>query len=134
MNQIIQQIEKEHINKISFLDKHSNLHVGDDIIVRIQIPTEGKSTSSRTQKFIGRLIGIKNRLSSACTFKVLKLEGTKVIRIFSLYSPLIEIDVKTQGHARRSKLNYLINRTGKSLRIKTKRVTLKSSLKNKSKN
>ena len=127
MNQIIQQINKEHINTISSPNKHELLHVGDDIIVNIKILADknAKNTNSRIQKFVGRVIGVKNRLSPSCTFKVLKLEGTKVIRIFSLYSPLISIEIKTPGHSRRAKLNYLIKQSGKALRIRTKKIPKK---------
>lgn len=127
MNQIIQQIEREFISKINATNKYENLNVGDDIIVNVKIPAEkgAKNTNSRLQKFTGRLIGFRNRLSTGGTFKVLKLEGTKVVRTFSLYSPLISIDVKTRGYARRAKLNYLIKQSGKALRIRTKKVAKK---------
>lgn len=127
MNQIIQQIEKEFITKINATNKYENLNVGDDIIVNVKIPAEkgAKNTNTRIQKFAGRLIGFRNRLSTACTLKVLKLEGTKVIRTFSLYSPLISIEVKTKGYARRAKLNYLIKQSGKALRIRIKKVAKK---------
>jgi large subunit ribosomal protein L19 len=119
MNQLIQQIEREHIRKISSLDKYKNFNVGDDIIVNITIMGE---KGSRIQKFTGRCIGIRNKLSSRATFKVLKLEGTKVVRSFPLYSPLISIEVKTKGYARRAKLNYLIAKSGKALRIRMPKI------------
>lgn len=127
MNQIIQQIEGDFIKKIGATDKYKNLNVGDDIIVNVKIPAEkgAKNTAGRIQKFAGRLIGFRNRLSTGATFKVLKLEGTKVIRTFSLYSPLISLEVKTKGYARRAKLNYLINQSGKALRIRIKKVAKK---------
>ena len=127
MNQIIQKIEREFITSINATGKYENLNVGDDIIVNIKIPAEkgAKNTSGRIQKFSGRLIGFRNRLSTGGTFKVLKLEGTKVIRTFSLYSPLISVDVKTKGYARRAKLNYLIEQSGKALRIRIKKTAKK---------
>jgi ribosomal protein L19 len=126
MNQIIQQIERDQINKISNSNK-KNFKVGDDIIVSIYIPPEkgSKSTVGRTQKITGRCIGIRNEKSTGCSFKVLKLEGTKSVFIFNLYSPLISVNVKTSGYARRAKLNYLKERSGKGLRIRTKKVAKK---------
>jgi ribosomal protein L19 len=128
MNQIIQQIERDHINKISIANK-KNFKVGDDIIVSIYIPSEkgAKSNGGRTQKIIGRCIGIRNEKSTGCTFKVLKLEGTKSVSIFHLYSPLISVAVKTVGYARRAKLNYLIGKSGKALRIRIPKIAKKTN-------
>lgn len=128
MNQLIQQIEKEHLSIIQKENnnKAKNFNVGDDVIVSVTIPAStekgARNQNNRVQNITGRCIGIRNKSSSAATFKLLKLDGTKVIMVFSLYSPLISVTVKTAGYARRAKLNYLIARTGKALRIRTKKV------------
>jgi len=119
MHQLIQQIEKEHILQMSSSIKSQGFNVGDDIIVNIKIPDKN---GFRIQKFTGRCIGIKNKCSTSCSFKVLKLEGTKVVRLFPLHSPLISVDLKTKGYVRRAKLNYLIKQSGKALRIRTPKI------------
>ncbi|MEA3247616.1 MAG: 50S ribosomal protein L19, partial [Gemmatimonadota bacterium] len=58
------------------------------------------------------------------TFTVRKISnGVGVERIFPLHSPMLEsISVVRRGRVRRAKLFYLRNVTGKSARIKEKRV------------
>lgn len=120
MNQLIQKIEKQHIESLGFSQKRFNFKVGDDIVVKIKVPDKN---GFRIQNFTGRCIAIKSPISSGSNFTVIKHQGTKVIRIFPMFSPLIEgVEVKTVGYARRAKLYYLKNRSGKSARIREPKI------------
>lgn len=120
MNQLIQQIGREHIARINPINKNDNFNVGDDVAVQVAY---GKTPNvTRSQIFEGRCIGIRNRNSTSATIKVLKLGSIKVIRIFPIYSPSVKITVATKGYARRAKLNYLQYKTGKQARIRIKKI------------
>jgi large subunit ribosomal protein L19 len=74
----------------------------------------------RVQVFEGLVIGVHRGHSPTDTsFTVRRISsGVGVERVFPLHSPLIEkIEVKKVAKVRRSKLNFLRGRTGKSARI-----------------
>ena len=87
-------------------------NVGDSVRVHT-IVKEGEK--ERVQIFTGIVIGRKGTLLSA-TFTVRRISyGEGVERVFPLHSPRIEkIVVEQAGSVRRSKLNYLRDRTGKA--------------------
>lgn len=112
---IRQEIEKEIIP----IDRKINFAIGDTVKVHYKI-TEG--TRERIQIFEGIVIAIDNKGISK-TFTVRKISfDVGVERIFPFYSPKIaKIEVMRQGKARRAKLYFLRDRTGKSAKLREDR-------------
>ena len=93
---------------------------GDTVTVTIKIKEGNKE---RLQSFQG--VVIQRRGSGATeTFTVRKMaSGVGVERIFPIPSPFIEkIEVNKRGKVRRARIYYLRERTGKSARIKERRL------------
>ena len=115
---VIQQLEKEEIARLSANKAIPEFSPGDTVIVNVNV-VEG--TRKRVQAYEGVVIGKRNRgLNSS--FVVRKISsGEGVERTFQLYSPSIaSIEVKRRGDVRRAKLYYLRDRSGKSARIREK--------------
>ena len=95
---------------------------GDNITVNYKV-VEGNKT--RIQGFKGDVIKRQGNGHTA-TFTVRKIsDGVGVERTFPLFSPNIEsIELNKAGRVRRAKLYFLRNRSGKSARIKEKRMAL----------
>ncbi|MCK5903442.1 MAG: 50S ribosomal protein L19 [Cocleimonas sp.] len=113
MNNIIQQLEAEQMNK-----EIPVFNPGDTVIVQVRVK-EGER--ERLQAFEGVVIGIKNRgMNSAFTVRKIS-HGEGVERVFQTYSNVIaSIEVKRRGDVRRAKLYYLRGLTGRAARIKEK--------------
>ncbi len=94
--------------------------IGDTVDVHCIILEGDKS---RTQIFSGTVIG-RNGGGSTEMFTVRRIvAGEGVERKFPVHSPRIaRIEVKRSGVVRRAKLNYLRDRSGKSTRLKERRV------------
>lgn len=115
---IIEQINKEQIEKLTAGKTIPSFRAGDSIRVLVKV-VEG--TRERMQSFEGVVIAKKNRGINS-SFKVRKISnGEGVERLFHLYSPNIQIEVIKHGRVRRAKLYYLRERTGKSARIAEKK-------------
>ena len=115
---IIEQIEKEQINKLTENKTIPAFRSGDTVRVLVKV-VEG--SRERTQTYEGVVIAKKNRGINS-SFKVRKISnGEGVERLFHLYSPNIQIEVVKHGKVRRAKLYYLRERTGKSARIAEKK-------------
>ena len=93
---------------------------GDNITVDYKI-VEG--TKSRIQSFKGDVIK-RQGTGFTQTFTVRKIsDGVGVERVFPLFSPHIDgIKINKSGRVRRAKLFYQRERSGKSARIKEKRM------------
>lgn len=93
---------------------------GDNVTVNYKIIEGGKE---RIQSFRGDVIKIQGQ-GATSTFTVRKIsDGVGVERLFPFYSPNVEsITLNKSGKVRRSKLFYLRERSGKSARIKEKRM------------
>lgn len=93
---------------------------GDNVTVDYKIVEGNKE---RIQSFRGNVIK-RQGTGRTATFTVRKIsDGIGVERLFPLYSPHIaEIKVNKVGRVRRAKLYYLRERSGKSARIREKRV------------
>src|SRR5580698_50029 len=104
---LIEKIESEQVKTNTPAFK-----VGDSVKVHSRVREGDKE---RTQVFAGTVIGKKGR-GLNLQFTVRRISyGEGVERIFPVNSPRIEkIEVETAGTARRSKLNYLRDRKGKS--------------------
>lgn len=97
-----------------------NFKAGDNVTVNYRI-VEG--SKERIQSFKGDVIKRQGEGGTA-SFTVRKMSnGIGVERLFPVFSPNIEsIKVHKVGKVRRAKLYFLRERSGKSARIKEKRV------------
>ena len=115
---IIEQIEKEQIKKLTENKTIPAFRAGDTVKVLVKV-IEG--SRERMQTYEGVVISKKNRGINS-SFKVRKISnGEGVERLFHLYSPNIQIELIKHGKVRRAKLYYLRQRTGKSARIAEKK-------------
>jgi large subunit ribosomal protein L19 len=112
---IIQQLEKEQLAKLSAGKDIPDFEPGDTLIVNVKV-VEGERT--RIQAYEGICIGRSGRGVNE-NFTVRKISyGEGVERVFPLYSPMIDsIKLMRRGKVRRAKLYYLRARRGKSARI-----------------
>ncbi|HSM58025.1 MAG TPA: 50S ribosomal protein L19 [Candidatus Sulfomarinibacteraceae bacterium] len=97
------------------------LRVGDDVTIHLRI-VEGDR--ERTQLVRGTIIKMPGSGNSASvTVRRIAANGIGVERTFLLRSPLIDkIEVHRHAHVRRARLYYLRDRTGKSARLREKRL------------
>ena len=95
---------------------------GDNITVNYKIQEGNKE---RIQSFKGDVIKRQGEGGTA-TFTVRKIsDGIGVERLFPIFSPNIEsIVLNKVGRVRRAKLYFLRERSGKSARIKEKRMAV----------
>ena len=122
---IMEIVEQAYIKK-----GRLEFRVGDTVNVSVRI-VEGQK--ERTQVFTGTVISRKGRgINEMFTVRrVVNNEGVE--RIFPVNSPqVLDVKVIRSGHVRRSKLYYLRDRIGKSVRLKDKRRGLPSSAAKKS--
>ena len=112
---LIQQLEKEQVAKLSAGKDRPDFAPGDTVIVNVKVK-EGERV--RVQAYEGVCIGRSGRGLNE-NFTVRKISyGEGVERVFPLHSPMIDsIKVVRRGKVRRAKLYYLRGRRGKSARI-----------------
>jgi large subunit ribosomal protein L19 len=112
---IIQELEKEQMAKLSAGKEIPDFGPGDTIVVNVKV-VEGDRT--RVQAYEGVCIGRSGGGLNE-NFTVRKISyGEGVERVFPLYSPAVDsIQVLRRGKIRRAKLYYLRERRGKSARI-----------------
>jgi large subunit ribosomal protein L19 len=112
---LIQQLEKEQVAKLSAGKEIPDFGPGDTVLVNYKV-VEGER--ARIQAYEGVCIG---RAGSGLNenFTVRKISyGEGVERVFPLYSPMIDsIKIVRRGKVRRAKLYYLRGRRGKAARI-----------------
>ena len=98
---------------------------GDNITVNYKIIEGNKE---RIQSFKGDVIK-RQGTGATATFTVRKIsDGVGVERLFPFFSPNIEsIVLNKTGRIRRSKLYYQRSRSGKSARIKEKRLAMEDT-------
>lgn len=115
---LIQQLEKEQLDKVTQGKNIPDFAPGDTLRVNVKI-VEG--TNERVQAFEGVCIAKKNRgLHSSFTVRKIS-HGEGVERVFPTYSPRLDsIELVRRGDVHRSKLYYLRERSGKSARIREK--------------
>ncbi len=121
---IIQQLEKEQIERLTRERTIPEFRAGDTVRVLVRV-IEGNR--ERVQAFEGVVIARRNRgINSSFTVRKISY-GEGVERVFPLYSPRIEqIEVVRRGRVRRAKLYYLRERRGKAARIAELRQTPQS--------
>ena len=116
---IIEQIEREEIEKLTIGKDIPAFDPGDTVRVQVRV---AEGARERLQAFEGVCIARSNRgLNSSFTLRKISY-GDGVERVFQLYSPLIHgIELVRRGDVRRAKLYYLRGRRGKAARIAEKR-------------
>jgi large subunit ribosomal protein L19 len=112
---LIQELEKEQVAKLSAGKDIPDFQPGDTLIVNVKV-VEGERT--RVQAYEGVCIGRAGHGLNE-NFTVRKISyGEGVERVFPLHSPMIDsIKLVRRGKVRRAKLYYLRGRRGKSARI-----------------
>ena len=112
---IIQEINKEQLDKLSAGKTIPDFEPGDTLIVNVKV-VEGER--SRVQAYEGVCIG-RHGGGINESFTVRKISyGEGVERVFPVMSPMIDsIKVVRRGKVRRAKLYYLRQLRGKSARI-----------------
>jgi large subunit ribosomal protein L19 len=107
MSKIIEKINQEQLKA-----NRKGFGIGDTVCVHTIVKEGDKE---RIQKFTGVVIG-RRGVDINASFTVRRISyGEGVERVFPLHSPRIDkIVVESKGSVRRSKLNYLRNRTGKA--------------------
>jgi large subunit ribosomal protein L19 len=112
---LIQQIEKEQLDRLSANKEIPDFEPGDTVQVNVKV-VEGERT--RIQAYEGVCIGRSGGGLNE-NFTVRKISyGEGVERVFPLYSPMIDsIKLLRRGKVRRAKLYYLRGRRGKAARI-----------------
>jgi large subunit ribosomal protein L19 len=112
---LIQQLEKEQVEKLSAGKDIPDFGPGDTVLVNVKV-VEGER--SRIQAYEGVCIG---RAGAGLNenFTVRKISyGEGVERVFPLYAPMIDsIKLIRRGKVRRAKLYYLRGLRGKKARI-----------------
>ena len=112
---LIQELDKEQLEKLSAGKTIPDFGPGDTVIVNVKV-VEGER--SRVQAYEGVCIG-RNGGGIHESFTVHKISyGEGVERVFPIYSPMIDsIKLVRRGKVRRAKLYYLRGLRGKSARI-----------------
>jgi len=112
---LIQQLDKEQVEKLSAGKEFPQFGPGDTVLVNVKV-VEGER--SRIQAYEGVCIGRSGRGLHE-NFTVRKISyGEGVERVFPLYSPMIDsIKLVRRGKVRRAKLYYLRGLRGKKARI-----------------
>ena len=102
--------------------EYPKFKAGDNVTVNYKIVEGNKE---RIQSFKGDVIKRQGRASTQ-TFTVRKVsDGIGVERLFPLFSPNIDsIVLNKTGRVKRAKLYYLRSRSGKSARIKEKKMAV----------
>jgi len=112
---LIQQLNKEQVEKLSAGKTIPDFGPGDTVLVNVKVVEGDKS---RIQAYEGVCIG-RAGAGLNQNFTVRKISyGEGVERVFPLLSPMIDsIKLVRRGKVRRAKLYYLRNLRGKSARI-----------------
>jgi large subunit ribosomal protein L19 len=115
---LIQQLEKEQVEKLTSGKKIPDFQPGDTLLVNVKV-VEGERT--RIQAYEGVCIA-RSGAGLHENFTVRKISyGEGVERVFPVYSPMVEsIKVVRRGKVRRAKLYYLRGLRGRAARITEK--------------
>jgi large subunit ribosomal protein L19 len=129
---IIQQLEREQMDKVLATRRVPEFSPGDTLKVMVRVTESAEADPKDKKKKAAAQKGPTARLQAyegVCisrsgagvneSFTVRKISyGEGVERVFPVYSPLVaEIEVVRRGAVRRAKLYYLRGRRGKAARI-----------------
>lgn len=116
---LIQSVEYQSMQQVK--DERPEIHPGDTVNVHVRI-VEG--SRERIQVFQGVVVGVKGGgMNKFFTVRRIAAHGIGVERSFPYYSSRIEkVEVLRHAQVRREKLYYLRSRSGKSARLKEKRL------------
>ncbi|MBM3288891.1 MAG: 50S ribosomal protein L19 [Candidatus Hydrogenedentes bacterium] len=119
----LDELKKSQLKPV---DKLPKFQIGDTVRVHFRI-VEGEK--ERVQVYEGVVIGRKGGESAEGRFTVRRVAfGEGVERVFPLHSPRIEkVEVTREAHARRAKLYYLRERSGKAARVRAKERSTKDT-------
>ncbi len=112
---IIEQLDKEQVAKLSAGKDIPDFEPGDTVLVNVKVVEGDKS---RIQAYEGVCIGRSGTgiNESFCVRKISYGEGVE--RVFPLHAPMIDsIKLVRRGKVRRAKLYYLRGLRGKAARI-----------------
>ena len=118
---LVMQLAVQFVHdQLTVTKAHPKFKAGDNITVNYKIVEGGKE---RIQGFRGDVIKLQG-VGATASFTVRKIsDGVGVERLFPIQSPNIDAVILNKvGKVRRAKLFYLRERSGKSARIKEKRV------------
>ncbi len=121
MSDLVRSVEYEQVlDRPKEVPMH-DLRPGDTVRVHFRI-VEGKR--ERLQPFQGIIVRMRSGLADAnLTVRRVGAHGIGVERTFPLHSPRLDkIELIRHAHVRRAKLYYLRQRTGKSARLREKRI------------
>ena len=112
---VIQQLEKEQMAKLSAGKEIPDFGPGDTVRVMVRVVEGDKS---RLQAYEGVCIGRHGKgLNQSFTVRKISY-GEGVERVFPIASPAVDsVKLVRRGAVRRAKLYYLRERRGKSARI-----------------
>ena len=98
------------------------LRVGDSVTVHLRVNVGERN--ERTQVVRGTVIRLRNSGNNRnFTVRRIAANGVGVERTFLLNSPRIEkVEIHRHAYVRRAQLYYLRDRTGKSARLREKRI------------
>src|SRR5450759_2417881 len=115
---IIQQIDKEQVEKLAAGKTIPDFAPGDTVLVNVKVVEGDKS---RIQAYEGVCIGRSGHGLNE-NFTVRKISyGEGVERVFPLYAPMIDsVKVVRRGKVRRAKLYYLRGLRGKKARSESR--------------
>jgi large subunit ribosomal protein L19 len=115
MQETLKAVERKHLS-----ERAIEYGPGDTINISLRIKEGDKE---RIQQYQGTVIQIRGA-GTGKTVTVRKASGNIFVeRIFPVHSPLIaEVKVVKRGRVRRAKLFYLRELTGKSTRIKERKL------------
>lgn len=121
MNAAVQFVHEQLTGKKEF----PKFKAGDNVTVNYKIIEGGKE---RIQSFRGDVLK-RQGTGATASFTVRKIsDGVGVERTFPIYSPNIDsIELNKSGRVRRAKLYFQRNRSGKSARIKEKRMATEAA-------
>jgi len=116
MNAVLDKIDQEQRRETEL----DNFRIGDTVRVHVRIREGAKE---RIQVYTGTVIA-RGGTGSTETFTVRRISyGEGVERVFPIHSPNVtKVEVERHGKVRRAKLYYLRGRSGKTSRIKERRV------------
>jgi large subunit ribosomal protein L19 len=117
---LIQSVEYQAMQRLT--GERPELRPGDTVNVHVRI-VEGNR--ERVQVFQGVIVAIKGGgMNKVFTVRRIAAHGIGVERTFLYYSPRLDkIEVLRHAKVRRAKLYYLRHLSGKSARLKEKRIT-----------